>query len=70
MFLLESIVGLYFLQLLMKSNKTILLTAMVHHVCKGEVEFHDICEILKVSLPSCLNFKKLKGYIILHMLYM
>ena len=41
----------------MKSNKTTLLTAMVHHVCKGEVEFHDICEILKVSLSVReLNF--------------
>ena len=33
----------------MKSNKTVVLTAMVHYVSKGEVEFRDICETLRVS---------------------
>ena len=38
-----------FLQLLMKSNKIVLLTAIVHYVSKGEMEFRDICETLRVS---------------------
>ena len=36
----------------MRSNKVILVAAMSHYVCEGEVEFHVACEILKVSLST------------------
>ena len=35
-------------QLLMRSNWKILLSAMVEYVSEGEVEFSDVCTVLKV----------------------
>jgi len=35
-------------QLLMKSNWKILLSAMAEYVSEGEVEFSDVCTVLKV----------------------
>ena len=34
----------------MRSNRVIVLTAMACYVCEGKVEFHNVGDVLKVSL--------------------
>ena len=44
----------------MKSNWKILLTAMVEYVAEGDVEFSNVCTLLKVS---CILVTALLGYL-------